>query len=66
MKAKDAKIAYIALAFLIALCAIVASYLQQYLIALGLIVLASAIILGGAILVSYMYKMEKAEELKKI
>jgi general stress protein CsbA len=66
MKAKDTKIAYIALAFLIALCAIVASYLQQYYIALGLIVLASAIMLGGAILVSYMYKMEKAEELKKI
>lgn len=66
MKTKDAKIAYIALAFLIALGAIVASYLRQYMIALGLIVLASAIMLGGAILVSYMYKMEKAEELKKI
>ncbi len=66
MKAKGLKIAYIALAFLIALGAIVASYLQQYYIALGLIVLASAIMLGGAILVSYTYKMEKAEELKKI
>ncbi|HTY91669.1 MAG TPA: hypothetical protein VMC84_10880 [Methanocella sp.] len=66
MKAQDAKVAYIALAFLIALCAIAASYLHQYYIALGLIVLASAIILGGAILVSYMYKMEKAEELKKL
>jgi len=37
----------------------VASYLRQYYIALGLIVLASAILLGGAMLVSYMYKMEK-------
>lgn len=66
MNAQNAKIAYIALAFLIALCAIVASYLHQYYIALGLIVLASAIIMGGAILVSYMYKMERAEELKKL
>jgi len=66
MKAQSAKVAYIVLAFLIALCAIVASYLRQYYIALGLIVLASAILLGGAMLVSYMYKMEKAEELKKL
>jgi general stress protein CsbA len=66
MDAKTVKIVYIALAFIIALCAIAASYLQQYYVALGLIVLASAVILGGAILVSYLYKMEKAEELKKL
>ena len=66
MKSKDVKVAYIVLAFLLALCAIVASYLQQYYVALGLIVLASAIMLGGAFLISHLYRMEKAEELKKI
>jgi len=66
MDAKTLKISYIALAFLIALCAIAASYLRQYYVALGLIVLASIVILGGAILVSYMYKMEKAKELEKL
>jgi uncharacterized membrane-anchored protein len=66
MDAKTAKVSYIVLAFLIALCAIVASYFRQYYLTLGLIVLASAIILGGSILVSYLYKMEKSEELKKL
>jgi CDP-diglyceride synthetase len=66
MDAKTLKTAYIALAFLVALCAIAASYFRQYYVALGLIVLASAIILGGAILVSYMYRMEKAKELEKL
>jgi hypothetical protein len=60
------KTGYIALAFLVALCAIVTSYMRQYYLTLGLIVLASVIILVGAILVSYKYKMEKSEKLKKL
>lgn len=61
MDAKSLKTAYIALAFLVMLGAIVAAYFHQKYIALGLIVLASAIILGGAMLVSYVYKIEKAK-----
>jgi general stress protein CsbA len=63
MDAKTLKTGYIALAFLVALCAIVSSYLKQYYLTLGLIVLASVIILAGAVLVSYMYRMEKAKKL---
>jgi hypothetical protein len=66
LDAKTLKIAYISLAFLIMLCAIAAAYFRQQYVALGLIVLASAIILCGSILVSYVYKMEKAKELKKL
>ncbi len=63
---KTLKIAYISVAFLVALCAIAAAYFRQQYVALGLIVLASAIILCGSLLVSYMYKLEKAKELKKL
>jgi uncharacterized membrane protein len=66
MDIKSIKIAYISLAFLAMLCAVAAAYLRQQYIALGLIVLASAIILGGSLLVSYLYKLEKAKELKKL
>jgi len=60
------KITYISLASLITICAIAAAYFRQQYIALGFIVLASAIILCGSVLVSYIYKLEKAKELKKL
>jgi uncharacterized membrane protein len=63
---KTLKVAYVSLAFLAMLCAIAAAYFRQQYVALLLIVLASAIILCGSLLVSYMYKMEKAKELKKL
>lgn len=63
---KTLKIAYITLAFLVTLCAIVAAYFRQQYVALGFIVLASAIILIGSMLLSYVYKIEKAKELKKL
>lgn len=63
---KALKVAYISLAFLVTLCAIAAAYFHQQYVALFLIVLASAIILCGSILASYLYKMEKAKELKKL
>ncbi len=65
MDAKSLKAAYIALAFLAMLGAIAAAYFHEQYVALGLIVLASAIILGGSLLVSYTYKLEKAKGLKK-
>ncbi len=66
LNAKTLKVAYVSLAFLAMACAIGAAYYRQQYIALGFIVLASAIILGGSLLASYMYKMEKAKELKKL
>jgi hypothetical protein len=66
MDLKTLKIAYISLAFLVTLCAIAAAYYRQQYLALGLIVLASAVILCGSLLVSYMYKMDKAKGLKKL
>jgi hypothetical protein len=41
MDVKTFKVAYISLAFLVALCAIAAAYFRQQYVALGLIVLAS-------------------------
>ena len=66
MDAKTFKATYIILALVIAACAIVASYFHQKYVALGLIILASIIILCGSILVSVMYKMEKQGDLKKL
>ncbi|WP_174591834.1 hypothetical protein [Methanocella conradii] len=66
MDSRTIKTAYISISFIAALCAIVASYFHQYYLALGLIILASAILLGGSLLFSYKYRMEKAEELKKL
>jgi len=63
---KTLKVGYISLAFLVMLGAIAAAYFHQQYVALGLIVLASAIILGGSLLASYMYRMEEAKELKKL
>jgi uncharacterized membrane-anchored protein len=66
MDPKTLKLAYIALAFLVMLGAIVAAYFHEQYVALGLIVLASAIILSGSVLVSYAYKIEKAKGPKKL
>ncbi len=66
LDSKTIKTAYIALSFIAAICAIAASYLHQYYLALGLIVLASLILLVGSFLFSYKYRMEKAEELKRL
>lgn len=66
MDAKTFKTAYILVALLVAVCAIVSSYLQHYYIAVGLIVLASAVMLLGAIYVSYLYRIERAKALEKL
>jgi len=63
---KTIKTAYIVLSFIAAICAIAASYLHQYYLALGLIVLASLILLAGSVLFSYRYRMERSEKLKRL
>jgi uncharacterized membrane-anchored protein len=65
MDAKTIKIAYVVPAFLAMLGAIAAAYFHEQYVALGLIVLASAIILGGSLLVTYAFKMETARGRKR-
>ncbi len=62
MNALTAKLAYIVPASIAMVCAIVAAYLRVYLLALGLIVLSSALLMGGSVLVAN--KLKK-EQLKK-
>ena len=66
MDFKNVKMAYVSLALLFAICAIVTSYLKQYYFTLAFIVLASAIILAGSVYVSYVRKLERSKELEKL
>lgn len=63
MDLKTVKTAYIVAAALLAVCAIVSAYLHHQYIALGFIVLASAIILIGAFFVSLLAKVGKTKDL---
>lgn len=63
MDKKKVKIAYILLAASLMVCAVISAYFDQDYIALGFIVLASAVILAGAFLISYIYKFEKIKEI---
>jgi len=60
---KTVKTAYIVVAALLAVCAIAAAYLHHTYIALGFIVLASAAILAGSLLVTYMLKNRKVKDI---
>ncbi len=64
MDAKTFKLAYILLAALAAVCAIIAALLQQKYVAVGFIVLASIIIMIGAMYFSSMVRKEKLDKLK--
>ncbi len=62
MDFKAVKTAYIAVAAVLAVCAIVSAYLHHQYIALGFIVLASAAILAGSLYVSYLMKRKQLED----
>lgn len=59
---KKVKVAYILISAALAVCAIVAAFLHHEYIALGFIVLASAVVLAGSYLVSYIYRMAKVKD----
>ena len=62
---KTFKVAYIVVAFVVMLLAIVAALFHETYIALGFIVLASIIILCGSLVMSQMYKADSIRKFKK-
>lgn len=59
---RKVKIGYILLAAISMVCAIVSAYYGHDYIALGFIVLTSAIILACAFLMSYLHRIEKIKD----
>ena len=60
---KHIRIVYIAIAGLFTLCAIVSAYLHHIYLATAFIVLASVAIFGGAMLMSYLFRIKKAKDI---
>ena len=60
---KKVRIAYVALAAILAACAIVSAYLHHIYIATAFIVLASLTIFIGSVIISYIFKIQKAKDL---
>ena len=60
---KYVRFAYVGLAGIFTLCAIITAYLHHVYLATAFIVLAGALMFGGAMLISYLYKIKKAMDI---
>lgn len=59
---KKIRIVYVALAAILAACAIISAYLHHIYVATAFIVLASLTIFIGSVIISYIFKIQKARD----
>ena len=60
---KKVRIIYVALAAILTACAIVSAYIHHIYVATAFIVLASLTIFIGSVIISYIFRIQKARDL---